>query len=57
LSYKEDNMDSTQFVKETYLNDNWWIKVDYVLAFNALTYNVLRKTNMDMSTLRLGFNY
>jgi len=23
LSYKEDNVDNVQFVKETLLNDNW----------------------------------
>jgi len=36
LSYKEDNMDNAQFVKETSLNDNWWMEVNYILAFVAL---------------------
>jgi len=43
LSYKEDNVDSAQFVKKTLLNDNWWIKVDYILAFTVPIYDVLRK--------------
>jgi len=29
------------------------MKVDYILAFTAPIYNVLRKTNTDMATLHL----
>jgi len=54
-SYKEDNVDSAQFVKETLLNDNWWMKVDYILAFTAPIYDVLRKTDTDMATLHLVY--
>jgi len=55
LSYKEDNVDSTQFVKETLLNNNWWMKVDYIVAFTAPIYDVLRKTYRDMTTLHLVY--
>ena len=41
--YKKDNVDSAQFVKEILLNDNWWMKVDYILAFTAPIYDVLKK--------------
>jgi len=27
---KEDNVDIARIVKETLLNDNWWMKVDYI---------------------------
>jgi len=55
LSYKEDNVDSAQFVKETLLNNNWWMKVDYIVAFTAPIYDVLRKTYRDMTTLHLVY--
>jgi len=35
-SYKEDDVARAQSVKETLLNDNWWMKIDYILAFTAL---------------------
>jgi len=54
-SYKEDNVESAQFLKETLLNDNWWMKVDYILAFTASIYDVLRKIVMDMATLHLVY--
>jgi len=34
-NYKEDNVDNARTIKETLLNDNWWMKVDYILAFTA----------------------
>jgi len=51
--YKEDNVDSAQFVKETLLTDHWWMKVDYILAFTAPIYDVLKKTDTNMATLHL----
>ncbi|XP_068497993.1 uncharacterized protein [Phaseolus vulgaris] len=50
-----DNVDSAQFVKETLLTDNWWMKVDYILAFTAPIYDVLRKTDTDMASLHLVY--
>jgi len=35
-SYKEDNVPSAQLVKETLLNDNWWMKVHCILSFTPL---------------------
>jgi len=49
---KEDNIDidSAQFLKETLLNGNWCMKIDYILAFKVCIYDVLKKTytNMDI---------
>jgi len=53
--YKKDNVDSAQFVKETLLTDNWWMKVDYILAFTVPIYDVLRKTNTDITSLHLVY--
>jgi len=44
-----------QSVKEVLLNDNWWMKVDYIHAFTAPIYNVLRRTDTDMTTLHLVY--
>ena len=54
-SYKEDDVAKAQSVKEFLLDDNWWMKVDYVLAFTAHIYDVLRKTDIDMTTLHLVY--
>jgi len=53
--YKKDNVDNARTVKETLLNDNWWTKVDYILAFTVPIYDVLRKTDTDMATLHLVY--
>ena len=42
-SYKEYDVAKAQSVKEILLDDNWWMKVDYILAFIAPIYDVLRK--------------
>ena len=42
-SEKEDDVARAQSVKEILLNDNWWMKVDYILAFTASIDDVLRK--------------
>ena len=44
-SYKEDNVDNAKLVKENLLSDNWWMKVDYILAFTFIApiYDVLKK--------------
>jgi len=54
-SYKEDNVNRAQFVKETLLNDNWWMKVDYILAFTALIYDVLKNTDTNIVTFHLVY--
>ena len=52
-SYKEDDVAKAQSVKEILLDDNWWMKVNYILAFTVPIYDVLRKTDTDMTTLHL----
>jgi len=54
-SYKEDNVDNAQFMKETLLTDNWWMEVDYILTSIAPIYDVLRKTYTNKATLDLAY--
>lgn len=42
-SYKEDNRDNAQFVKEALLTNNWQIKVYRKLAYISHIYDVLEK--------------
>nr|XP_007161843.1 hypothetical protein PHAVU_001G102800g [Phaseolus vulgaris]ESW33837.1 hypothetical protein PHAVU_001G102800g [Phaseolus vulgaris] len=53
--YKKDNVDSGQFVKETLLTNNWWMKVDYKLAFTAPIYDVLKIIDTNMASLHLVY--
>ena len=41
-------MAKVQSVKEILLDDNWWMKVDYIFAFIAPIYDVLRKKDIEM---------
>ncbi|KAJ1381432.1 Ribonuclease H-like superfamily [Sesbania bispinosa] len=54
-SYKEDDVGKATFVKETLLDDVWWDKVDYILAFTRPIYDVLRKTITEASCLHLVY--
>ncbi|XLS64947.1 hypothetical protein HN51_024921 [Arachis hypogaea] len=52
-SYKEDNIGKAEFVTEKILSENWWQKIDYILAFTNPIYDVLRSTDTDAPTLHL----
>ncbi|XLR38298.1 hypothetical protein S83_022958, partial [Arachis hypogaea] len=52
-SYKEDNIGKVEFVTENILSENWWQKIDYILAFTNPIYDVLRSTDTDAPTLHL----
>ncbi|KAJ1398315.1 Ribonuclease H-like superfamily [Sesbania bispinosa] len=54
-SYKENDVGKATFVKETLLDDVWWYKVDYILAFTSPIYDVLRKTDIEASCLHLVY--
>ncbi|CAK8568052.1 unnamed protein product [Lathyrus sativus] len=42
-SYKDDDVQKAQFVKDILLYDNWWKNVDYIFTFINHIYDVLRK--------------
>ena len=54
-SYKEDDVAKAKFVKDTFLDDKWWDKVDYILSFTSAIYNVLRRTDTEASSLHLVY--
>ncbi|KAJ1393607.1 Ribonuclease H-like superfamily [Sesbania bispinosa] len=54
-SYKEDDVGKATFVKETLLDDVWWDKFDYILAFTSSIYDVLRKTDTEALCLHLVY--
>ena len=54
-SYIKDDVAKAKSVEENLLDDNWWMKVDYIFAFIALVYGVLRKTDTNMTTLHLVY--
>ena len=40
-SYREDDVEKGQKVKDMILSDLWWDKVDYILEFTAPIYDML----------------
>ncbi|XP_058729605.1 uncharacterized protein LOC131601743 [Vicia villosa] len=54
-SYKDDDVQKAQFVKDTLLDDNWWEKVDYILSFTNPIYDVLRRTDTEAACLHLVY--
>ncbi|KAJ7969168.1 Dimer_Tnp_hAT domain-containing protein [Quillaja saponaria] len=55
-AYKEDDVEKAVTVKEIILNDVWWYKVDYIIAFTAPIYDMLRVTDTDKLTLHLVYD-
>ncbi|XP_026433089.1 uncharacterized protein LOC113330501 [Papaver somniferum] len=55
-SYIDDDVGKAQFLKETTLNDQWWDKVDYIIAFTESIYDMLRRTDTDRPCLHLVYD-
>ncbi|KAJ7971487.1 Dimer_Tnp_hAT domain-containing protein [Quillaja saponaria] len=55
-AYKEEDVEKAATVKEIILNDVWWDKVDYIIAFTAPIHDMLRVTDTDKPTLHLVYN-
>ena len=54
-SYKADDINKAESVKETLLDDIWWDTVDYILSFTTPIYDVLRKTYTNIVCLHLVY--
>ncbi|OMP10355.1 hypothetical protein COLO4_04576 [Corchorus olitorius] len=52
-SYRENDVAKATKVKELILNDLWWDKVDYILEFTGLIYDMLGIMDTDRPTLHL----
>ncbi|KAJ7961382.1 Dimer_Tnp_hAT domain-containing protein [Quillaja saponaria] len=55
-AYKEEDVEKAATVKEIILNDVWWDKVDYIIAFIASIYDMLRVTDTNKPTLHLVYD-
>ena len=40
-SYREDDVEKAQKVKDMILSDLWWDNINYILEFTAPTYDML----------------
>ncbi|XP_038709954.1 uncharacterized protein LOC120004739 [Tripterygium wilfordii] len=55
-AYREDDVGKAQNVKEIILNDLWWDKVERVISFTNLIYEMLRCADTDKLTLHLIYD-
>lgn len=51
--YREDDQEKARFVRKLVLNEDWWEKVNYILAFTAPIYEMLRACDTDKPCLHL----
>jgi hypothetical protein len=54
-SYKYDDVQKAQFVKYTFLDNNWWKNDDYILSFTDPIYDVLRRNDTEGPCLHLFY--
>ena len=54
--YRNDDVGQAQFVKEKVLNDLWWNKINYIIAFTEPIYDMIRATDTDKPSLHLVYD-
>ncbi|XP_061373230.1 uncharacterized protein LOC133315593 [Gastrolobium bilobum] len=54
--YRDDNLGRARHVKEKLLDDCFWDSVDYILAFTAPIYDMIRACDTDRSCLHLIYD-
>ncbi|XP_020242938.1 uncharacterized protein LOC109821157 [Asparagus officinalis] len=54
--YRDDDVGKAQFIKEKVLDDLWWDRVDYIIAFTAPIYDMIRLTDTDKPNLHLVYD-
>ncbi|XP_061367322.1 uncharacterized protein LOC133310406 [Gastrolobium bilobum] len=54
--YKDDNLGRARMVKDKILDDLWWDSIDYILAFTAPIYNMIRICDTDKPCLHLIYD-
>ncbi|XP_056692174.1 uncharacterized protein [Spinacia oleracea] len=54
-TYREDDQAKARYVKEKVTSDEWWDKVDYILAFTGPMYDMIRLCDTDKTTLHLVY--
>ncbi|XP_038904485.1 uncharacterized protein LOC120090855 [Benincasa hispida] len=55
-NYKEDDVVKARRVKDLVLNNLWWDKIDYILAFTTLIYDMIRACDTDAPCLHLVYD-
>ncbi|XP_023768809.2 uncharacterized protein LOC111917352 [Lactuca sativa] len=54
-SYRLDDIEKANSVKEYILNDDWWDKVTYILSFTRTIYEMIRACDTDKPCLHLVY--
>jgi len=54
--YRDDEVGQAQFVKEKVLDDLWWDKINYIIAFTEPIYDMIRVTDTDKPSLHLMYD-
>ena len=54
-SYREDDVEKAQKVKDFILSDHWWNVVDYIIEFKTPIYDMLREADTNKPCLRLVY--
>ncbi|KAG6521801.1 hypothetical protein ZIOFF_018934 [Zingiber officinale] len=55
--YKEEDVVKARVVKYKILDDQFWEKIDYILAFTSPIYEMLRKADIDQPCLHLVYEW
>ena len=54
--YRDDDVGQAQFVEEKVINDLWWDKINYIIVFIDLIYDMIRVTDIYTSSLHLLYD-
>ncbi|XP_057994362.1 uncharacterized protein LOC110631754 [Hevea brasiliensis] len=53
--YREDDQDKARFVRDKVVDEDWWEKVDYIIAFTGPIYDMIRVCDTDKPCLHLVY--
>ncbi|XP_058007979.1 uncharacterized protein LOC110662435 [Hevea brasiliensis] len=53
--YREDDQGKARFVRDKVIDEDWWEKVDYIIAFTGPIYDMIRVCDTDKPCLHLVY--
>ncbi|CAH9128684.1 unnamed protein product [Cuscuta epithymum] len=53
IQYRDDKQGNARFVRDKVLDESWWAQVDYIIAFTAPMYDMIRTCDTNKPTLHL----
>ncbi|XP_058003098.1 uncharacterized protein LOC110657061 [Hevea brasiliensis] len=53
--YREDDQGKARFVRDKVVDEDWWEKVDYIIAFTGPIYDMIRVCDTDKPCLHLVY--